>query len=529
MRMSWIVQTGRDTGRKFNGIDCTAKNGKLHITFPYQPLLVDTVKLLSGAKWDKENREWTADINEHNIMVIKELTGDFTIRKHYRQKFDDVPIKVPAYIPAIPAQIRIAQFILKRKRVIVAGEMGVGKTLATLLALMQMDFTTKIIIVAPLNACVQWKREIYKWNFNHPYVTIVNYESLKKHTHRLTDFDVLILDESVKIKTPTAERSKLVAEFCRSARLRDKYIVCLSGAPAPKNPGDWWHQCEVLQPGFLFEGSRQKLEYTLGTWDFTGQYPVRTDWDEAKIAEFTNVRLQDICYVVRKADVLDLPPKIFDRIEITPPKDYIEAARYLVEHFQGKPLTLLAKLRELSDGFFIDAEGNLVSDSSKLSPKEEALKELLEFYNDEDNPCPRIVIYAAFRESIERIVKLCDSLGWRVGKAYGNHPISRDFMDDFDSDNPMPHATVAYPGCVHGLAFQRSPALLYYSNTFNADDRLQSLERVDRHGKDLSKPTRVVDLMHLPSDQKVLDLVEKKIHVQNVTLDEIKRWYKLGP
>ena len=61
------------------------------------------------------------------------------------------------------------------------------------------------------------------------------------------------------------------------------------------------------------------------------------------------------------------------------------------------------------------------------------------------------------------------------------------------------------------------------ANPFDADDRMQSEDRGHRPGMDLNKGLTIVDLIHLPSDQLVLDNLKKKVKLQSLTLDDISK------
>ena len=185
---------------------------------------------------------------------------------------------------------------------------------------------------------------------------------------------------------------------------------------------------------------------------------------------------------------------------------------------ESSPITLLHKLRQLSDGFIYREEGTF---SQPNSPKELKLKELLEFYLDQE--IPRVVIYGGFKESLNKIKEVCRGSGFTVGLSSGGHPVSSDFLSDFASSSSKPLACVANPGCTFGLNLSRSPVLIYYSNTFRPDDRTQSQERADRYGKDMSYGTRVIDIINLPTDLQVLQKIKENIRIEELTLEEIQK------
>ncbi len=162
-------------------------------------------------------------------------------------------------------------------------------------------------------------------------------------------------------------------------------------------------------------------------------------------------------------------------------------------------------------------------------PKDDALSDVL----DEHEDVGRIVIFAGFTGSIDRCIKLCHRHGWSTirmdqGKVViedekGNLISNTDFQSMFQDDKlEYPKlAFVAHPKSGGmGLTLTASPTILYFSNTFDAEDRIQSEDRIHRAGMDVNKGATIIDLVHLPSDQKILDNLKKKRDLQAMTLGD---------
>lgn len=164
-------------------------------------------------------------------------------------------------------------------------------------------------------------------------------------------------------------------------------------------------------------------------------------------------------------------------------------------------------------------------------PKEDALVEVL----DEHDDVGRIVIYAGFTGSIDRCVKACHRQKWatiridqgavRITDSDGAPIQDKDYLKIFqdEKDKYSKVAVVAHPGSAGmGLTLTASPTILYYSNTFNAEERIQSEDRIHRPGMDLQKGATIIDLVHLPSDLKILDNLRKKRDLQALTLGDFQ-------
>ena len=177
--------------------------------------------------------------------------------------------------------------------------------------------------------------------------------------------------------------------------------------------------------------------------DYSGPFPEEKGVNEPALKRFAKA-ISPIVLSIRKKDVMDFPKQIHDIIHCDTPEDYLSAAKALAFQ-ESSPITLLHKLRQLSDGFIYREEGTF---SQPNSPKELKLKELLEFYLDQE--IPRVVIYGGFKESLNKIKEVCRGSGFTVGLSSGGHPVSSDFLSDFASSSSKPLACVANPGCTFG-------------------------------------------------------------------------------
>lgn len=278
-------------------------------------------------------------------------------------------------------------------------------------------------------------------------------------------------------------------------------------------------------------------------------------------------RMSGLVQVHFKKDCLDLPEMIYRVIRLEPSKATRRAAA-LISRTSTKTVEALTRLRELSDGFqykqepsgqFVECErckGTGILNEPGLQgvcpnckegqveklkriakkvpcPKDEALKELLEECGD------RIVIFGGFTATIDRVVDLCQSQNWDVirvdgttrtlpdgvwcSREYGCHP-----LEAFQSENrEHPTAFVAHAATAKtSLTLTASNMIVYYSNTFNADDRIQSEARIHRIGMDVNKGAVIVDLIHLESDEYVRENLKKKRELQSITLGELQEFMK---
>ena len=162
-------------------------------------------------------------------------------------------------------------------------------------------------------------------------------------------------------------------------------------------------------------------------------------------------------------------------------------------------------------------------------PKDKALKNLL-VENEEQG---RIVIFAGFRGSVDRVCDLCVSQNWSVvrcdgrGFSYlpGQHApagsiYSHPLQEWTDLDNERV-AFVAHPESGGmGLTLTEARTAVFWSNTYKPEYRLQAEDRIHRKGMDENLGCTIVDLFHLPSDEKVVEVLKDNRRLELMTLGE---------
>ena len=165
-------------------------------------------------------------------------------------------INYPYLIPPRGYQRDTYPFIYRIKRALLAYEMGTGKTKIALDFIGALLFHKKIaqaLVVAPLRVLDVWESEIEKnWPQGLTYfvlrpdtedkpwknsqLILTNYDFMRTRTTELMQWgaDVIVLDESHKIKNPYAKQAKAAHKLGNTCR----FAICLSGTPIGNHPLD---------------------------------------------------------------------------------------------------------------------------------------------------------------------------------------------------------------------------------------------------------------------------------------------------
>ena len=607
-----IKKTKFRSGKYLIPVTLKFDGDKIFIQFKFNRNLISEIKAMEGARWhgfDEKNprKIWSVKNSPRNIFQINYLQG-----LNPYSYFDSEIICHTYNRPLRNHQKDMTNFILTRHHCIIAGDLGIGKTLTAIEAMERSGFKDWWYI-APKSVLKAIERELKIWNSEiHPkFITYQGLVKIIKNWENQKAPRGVIFDESSRIKNPNAQRSQaamILANDIRTDWGKDGYIILMSGAPAPRSPVDWWSQCEIACPGFLKEGNQMKFKKRLAIIvdkeSITGGvYPSLESWldDEKKCkicgqyqenhsddhkfepskneVSFLYQRMNGLVMVKLKKDCLDIPDKQYRIIQLEPSNQIINLAKTIVAQ-APTVISGITLLRELSDGFQYQEEETGVKECSichgtkkinnplytglspkeiskngfeygpevincdgcngngvikvykRISvqidcPKEKALINLLDEYTE----IGRTVIYAGFTGSVDRCVQICQKCGWETIRVDGrgwmlSETLKGDALDIFqDQLTKYPRvAFVAQPSAGGlGLTLTASPTIIYYSNDFNAESRIQSEARIHRLGMDENRGATIIDLIHLETDQLILDNLKKKRQLQSLTLGEVEK------
>ena len=160
-------------------------------------------------------------------------------------------------------------------------------------------------------------------------------------------------------------------------------------------------------------------------------------------------------------------------------------------------------------------------------PKEAALKELLA----ECEEAGRIVIAAGFTGSVDRCVRICHKEKWNVvrldGRGYYVQEHDGTVINDVEpldywAENIGRVAFVMHPESGGmSLTLTEARMMVYWSNSFKPEYRSQSEDRIHRKGMDENLGCEIVDLIHLPTDQRTLTIIRANRKLELMTMGEV--------
>jgi hypothetical protein len=162
-------------------------------------------------------------------------------------------------------------------------------------------------------------------------------------------------------------------------------------------------------------------------------------------------------------------------------------------------------------------------------PKERALRDLLE----ENEETGRLVIFAGYTGSVDRCCNIarkdgwsvvrCDGRGYQVTLADGSTITDVEALDYWaDMENNSRVAFVAHPES-GGMSLTLTEARMsvYWSNSMKPEYRTQSEARIHRKGMDENRGCTIVDLIHLPTDDRALEIIRGNRKLELMTMGEV--------
>jgi len=337
---------------------------------------------------------------------------------------------------------------------------------------------------------------------------------------------LMAIDESTTIKNPKAQRTKNILKLST----RTKYRRIMTGSPITKNPLDLYSQCEFLSPWLL---------------DYTSYYAFRNRYAEMKtmhihgrsiqvVDKFQNLgelseTLQGFSYRVLKEDCLDLPDKNFTKRQITLTPDqrkiYNQMKEMALAHLNGKlastmtVLTQLMRLHQITCGHFTADDGTIQRIANNR------VNELIEILSEMEG---KAIIWAHYQWDIKDIIKeIVKVYGpGSVVDYYGLTPQSerQDNIRKFQ-DDPKCRFLVGTPATGgYGITLTAANTVIYYSNGYDLEKRLQSEDRAHRIGQ--KKNVTYVDIIAEDTvDEKIVKALRKKINIASEVLgEELRDW-----
>lgn len=341
----------------------------------------------------------------------------------------------------------------------------------------------------------------------------------------LSHNSLLAIDESTTIKNPKAARTKALIKLSKNTKFRR----ILTGFPITRSPMDLYSQAEVLNPQLLGFSSFYSFQ------NYYGQVVNRSFGSRSfkqvvgyKNLDELNKKIETFSYRVLKKECLDLPSKVYERREIEMTKEQKHYYKQIKEDAiallsateqvsVNNILTQILRLHQITCGFVkTDSGEELDVDNNRI---DELINVLVEMQG-------KVIIWANYRHNIRTIVETIAGLmgADSVASYYGDtsdderESVIRRFQDP---DSSLRYFVGNTQTGGYGITLTESQNVIYYSNSFDLEKRLQSEDRAHRIGQD-NKVTYVDMVSKNTVDEKIVKALRSKLNLAQEVLGDEK-------
>ena len=335
------------------------------------------------------------------------------------------------------------------------------------------------------------------------------------------------VDESTTIKNPSAKRTQNILRLSKHT----KYRRILTGSPVTKSPLDLYSQCQFLDPFLLDQSSYYvfRTRYAICRKINVSGRSVEIVVGYRNLGELSE-KLKGFSYRVLKDDCLDLPKKTFVKrtVELTDEqkKVYKQMKEEAIAFLNGKMvtsatvITQLMRLHQITCGHFTSNDGKV------QDVKSNRIGQLMDVLEEMEG---KAVIWAHYRYDIRKIVEA-------ISKKYGENAVVTYYGDTSTDDRQKAITQIQDPESPvrfivgtpqtggYGITLTGASTMIYYSNGYDLEKRMQSEARIDRIGQE--KPMTYIDLIAEDTiDTKIVTSLRNKVNIASEIMGEdLKAW-----
>lgn len=447
-------------------------------------------------------------------------------------------------------QIRTIKFLLVKRFAALFLDMGLGKTIAVLTAIVMMLLRGKIenvLVVAPIRVVYGvWEQEAKLWRHTRSlkfsivhgnpqqrlnalrqpaHIYLINPEGLvwlrEVYKNRPWPFDMLVVDESSMFKQPKVKRFRAL----RSGLPHFKRRVIMTGTPTPNSLLELWPQMYIVDRGRTL--GQNFTDYKENHFRRTGYMGYK--WEpligsQETILEAMSPRVISL----RSEDWLELPQKIDIPVWVDLPPEarrlyaQIEAALFL-EFEEGE--VDIQNAASLSNRTSQIASGAIwLTDESEKKvwrPLHDAKLNALREVVDELQGEPPFIAYR-FQHDLERLRAMYPRYTV-IGKGSSAKAIVK-IERDWNSGKLA--GIIAHPQSAgHGLNMQHGGRhIIWFSPTWSLEQYQQFVKRIHRSGVSGTVFNYLI-LARNTTDEAVMAAIETKDMRQSAVKTSLRDYY----
>lgn len=532
-----------------------ADNGTIRIYDSY--LYKESIREIDGRLYDPDDKAWIVPLNKKNAYTIGLLGAelDEELKELAKQEDDNDVLTEPIAKPKIKGslyahQVRAYNFALNlvnkgSKGIAYLMDMGTGKTITSIAlvgSLLEQSKFHNLLIVCPKSIVGVWQEEFQKFaDYRYAltvldgslekkksafkYMTgtalqviVVNYESCWRLESEIAKWkpDMIICDESSKIKNPTTSQSKALHRLGANSKLN----LILTGTPITNNPLDFFSQYKFLDEQIL--GSSFYL--------FRNRYAVMGGYQNRLVVGYRHLaelveKVHKIAYRIKIDDAVELPPFIDETRTITLEPKAQAMYKMIAEDCYAELnnetdvtarniLTQLLRLSQVTGGYIRNDNNNDALQVS--SAKMDALEDIVDTCVEEGR---KVVVFARFVPEIEAIARMLQKKGIGYSLIYGATKDRAEQVKKFQEDPETKVFVGQLQTTGMGLTLTAANVAVFYSLDFSYANYEQSRARIHRIGQK-EKCLYIHLVCKNTVDEKVMKALQKKGDIAKLMVDD---------
>ncbi len=436
-------------------------------------------------------------------------------------------------------------FGIERKgRILLADEMGVGKSIQAIGISLLFKENWPVLIICPSSLKLVWRDEILKWipDINKDKINIQIFKSGKDQfksgekfyimSYDLTikleekiknkNFNFIIADEAHYLKSPDAKRTKCLMPIIQ----KSKRVLLLTGTPILSRPVELYPLLTMLRPDLFHNFSVFGNRYCDPKRNFFG-----TDWTGSSCAKELNYILKNIMIRRLKKDVISqLPPKKRQKVEIQTDSKVIKQIQAINISTDG----LFQKLNELNnspsnaridydDEDFGDEGDNLLNLFSKVyllsaEAKAQGVKDYIHYLLD--NKC-KFLVFAHHKIMLDSIEEEVQKLHIDYIRIDGKVKLDKrqEYVNKFQTDETCLVAILSITACYTGITLTAASTVVFSELHMTPAVMIQAEDRAHRIGQE----HECVNIHYLYGpdtlDEVLFKMLNQKQNIFSNTLD----------
>ena len=426
-------------------------------------------------------------------------------------------------------------------RAILADEVGLGKTIEACLVLGELrlrGLADRVLVLAPAGLVGQWREELER-KFALPSVVatsgaleeparagpqpvvVASLAAARRDPLRAAivaqDWDLVIADEAHRLKNPRSASARL------ARAVRARYLLLLTATPVENRLGELFQLVSLVRPGLLGSAS-----------EFRARHGAGGDGRPARNAPALRLAMRELMIRHRRSELaLMLPKRLAETVRVAPTPDEADVYRRVSDRVR-------TTARDAAPGGVLALRGvqRLVGSSpwaagptlrklgwEDLATRAYALRvtgkarRLLELLADQHARGEKVVVFTAFRRTLEQLGDLLDEHGLPAVRYHGG--LARADKDaaiaTFRDSAPILLSTEA---AGEGRNLQFCHVMVNFDLPWNPMQIEQRLGRIHRIGQE--HDVRLTNLVARGMlEERLLDVLQAKINLFELVVGEL--------